>query len=241
VIVGEQAGAGPSRRERERLDPRRQVDTNAAVLAERFRARLTELGIAPNAADAAGQELLAPTSELEPELEPEPLRRLWLAAALGGSSGGLGLMPDLQLELRVFPVRWLSTSAFGKLSPVPARVNATEGSADVRLFAAGLLIDAYPLRGDVELRVGLGAMLLNAAMSGRASPPWRGQDVSVLVPAGIFESAVAWPVSRRVSVELRGFVGISAPRVVVRVAGQRVADFGQPFLGASLGVAVGVF
>jgi hypothetical protein len=44
------SSAGPARQERERLDPRRQADTNAAVLAERFRARLTELGIAPGAA-----------------------------------------------------------------------------------------------------------------------------------------------------------------------------------------------
>jgi hypothetical protein len=240
VIVGERAGAVPSRRERERLDPRRQVDTNAAVLAERFRARLTELGIAP-AAVREGAQVAAQLPEIAPEPEPEPLRRLWLAAALGASSGGLGLMPDVQLELRAFPVAWLSTSAFGKWSPVPAHVSASAGAADVRLFSAGLLIDAYPVRGDVALKLGLGAMLLNASMVGHASAPWRGQDVSVLVPAGIFESAVAWPISRRVSLELRGFIGLCSPGVVVRLAGRRAADFGQPFLGASLGVAVGVF
>lgn len=239
VIVGEPAGSGPLRRDRERLDPRRQADTNAAVLAERFRARLTQLGIAPAASEMPAE--VPSMNEAVPEPAPEPpFRRWWLAAALGASSGGWGWTPDAQLELRAFPNRWLSASAFGKLS-LSTEIRAREGSADVRLFAAGLLLDAYPLRGDWSLRVGLGALLIDAAMSGRAAPPWRGQDVSVLVPGGLFETALARQLSARVSAELRGFVGVSSSRVVVRVADQRVSHFGPPFVGVSLGVAVGVF
>jgi len=240
VIVGERAGAGRPRRERERLDPRRQVDTNAAVLAERFRARLTQLGIAPKSGEVA-----PPAPPIAPEIAPDvprwPARRWWLAAAFGASSGGLGLMPDAGLELRAFPLDWLSTSAFGSVSPSRAHVGSNEGSAEVRLFAAGASIDVYPLRRDLVLGLGLGVMVIDAAMTGRARAPWRGQDVSVLVPAAKFESMLAWPLSPRVSVELRGFVGVCSPRVVVRLAGRRAADFGQPFAGASLGVAVGVF
>jgi hypothetical protein len=241
VIVGERAGAGRPRRERERLDPRRQVDTNAAVLAERFRARLTQLGIAP----ASGEDVAGAAPPLAPEIAPDlprwPARRWWLGAAFGASSGGLGLMPDAGLELRAFPLDWLSTSVFGSVSPSRAHVATNEGSADVRLFAAGVSIDVYPLRRDVVLGFGLGAMLLDAAMAGRARAPWRGQDVSVLVPGAKLESVLAWPLSPRVSVELRGFVGVCSPRVVVRLAGHRAAEFGQPFVGASLGAAVGVF
>jgi hypothetical protein len=240
VIVGDAMGAGP-RHERERLDPRRRADTNAAVLAERFRARLTELGIAPAAA-----------SELPPIAEPERLelprprlaeseRRLWLGAAIGATSGGLGLQPDLQLELRAFPLSWLSTGAFGKWSPIGSTVRSHEGEAKVRLLGGGVLIDAYPVRRQVVVHVGLGAMLVSARMAGRGLPPYTGREDSVLVPGGLFETGAALRLTARVSAELRGFVGACSPRIGVRFAGHRVADYGQPFFGASVGFAVGVF
>jgi hypothetical protein len=245
VVVAERAGAGPARRERERLDPRRRADTNAAVLAERFRARLTELGIAPGPASDVPPPAIVAEVALPPPLPPpvpqEPERRLWLGTALGATSGGLGVMPDLQLEVRAFPARWLSTSAFGKLSPIAANVSAREGEADVRLFAGGVLIDAYPVRRDLIVSLGVGAMLVSASMAGEASAPWGGRKDSVLVAAAMFETGAAVRVSPRVTAELRGFVGACSPRVAVRFAGRTVADFGQPFLGASLGLAIGVF
>ena len=241
VIVGEQAGGVPARQERERLDPRRRADTNAAVLAERFRARLTELGIAPG-----------PSAALPPPEPPVPLalpapepreaeRRLWLAAALGATSGGLGLLPDLQLELRAFPVAWLSTSAFGRWSPIAAEVSSREGESKVRLLGGGVLIDVYPVRRQLVVNVGLGVMLVSAGMAGHATMPYAGRDDSVLVPAGMFQSGAALRLSPRVSAELRGFVGACSPRIGVRFAGHTVAEYGQPFFGASIGLGVGVF
>ena len=246
VIVGDAVDGAPARYERERLDPRRRADTNAAVLAERFRARLTELGISP----AAGSALPPPEPvqvELRrpspPRREPErrePERWLWLGAALGATSGGLGVLPNVQLELRAFPVPWLSTGAFGRWSPLAAEVHAREGEANVRLLEGGVLIDAYPLRRPLLVNVGLGAMLVSASMAGRASAPWGGRQDAVLVPAGIVETGAALRLGPRVSAELRVFVGACAPRIGVRFAGHTVADYGQPFIGASLGVAVGV-
>ncbi len=243
VIVGEQAGAGPARHERERLDPRRRADTNAAVLAERFRARLTELGIAPRPTS-----VLLPREELVqlglPPPQPAPReteRRLWLAAAIGGTSGGVGVLPDLQLELRAFPVPWLSTSAFGKWSPIAGEVSSREGASKVRFLAGGVLIDVYAVRRQLVVNVGLGAMLVSASMRGRAALPYVGRDDSVLVPAGMFETGAALPLSPRVSAELRGFVGACSPRIGVRIAGHTAAEYGLPFFGASLGVGVGLF
>jgi hypothetical protein len=241
VVVGEAAGSGPARQERERLDPRRRADTNAAVLAERFRARLTELGIPPGETPAlpvAAEPVHVPSPSPPP---PEIERRLWAAAALGVSRGGLGAMPEAQLALRAFPVRWLSTSAFGKWAPFAAQVRAPQGQADVRLLSGGVLIDVYPLRHRLIINAGLGAMLVSASMAGRASAPWGGQQDSVLVPAGLFELGAAWRLSPRVSAELQAFVGACAPRIGVRFAGETVASYGQPFLGGSLGVGVGLF
>lgn len=241
VVVGDAAGAGPPRHERERLDPRRRADTNAAVLAERFRARFTELGIPPGPASA----LPPPEEQVALDLLAPPPQgtehRLWLAAAFGATSGGLGVMPDVQLELRAFPVRWISTGAFVKWSPVAAQVNAAEGDANVRLLAGGVLIDAYPLRRELVVNLGLGAMLVSANMAGRASAPWGGREDSVLVPAAMFQAGAALRLSARVSAELRAFVGACSPRVGVRFAGHTVADYGQPFVGASLGMGIGVF
>jgi hypothetical protein len=242
IVVAAGTNGGPARHERERLDPRRRADTNAAVLAERFRARLTELGIAPAAA-ASGVSEPVPPRRIDvpsPSAAP-PERRLWLAGALGGTSGGLGLVPDAQLEIRTFPVLWLSTSAFAKLSLLPAEVREVEGDTDVRVVAGGVLIDVYPLRRKLVLKAGVGALLVNAQMSGSASGEWAGAEDTVLVPAGLFEAGGAYRLSPRVSAELVGFVGLCAPRVGVRFAGRSVAQYGQPFLGASLGLAVGVF
>lgn len=242
VIVSDALDGASTRYERERLDPRRRADTNAAVLAERFRARLTELGISPAAESAS-----LPPEPLQVELPPpspprrDPERRLWLGAALGATSGGLGILPSVQLELRAFPVRWLSTSAWGRWSPLAAHVSAREGQANVRLLEAGVLIDAYPLRRQWAVNVGLGAMLVSASMAGRASAPWGGRQDAVLVPAGLFEAGAALRLGPRVSAELRAFVGACAPRIGVRFAGHTVADYGRPFVGASLGAAVGVF
>jgi Fe2+ transport system protein FeoA len=240
VIVAERAGVGPARRERERLDPRRRADTNAVVLAERFRARLTELGIAPGPATVS-------VSPEPPLPEPVPVsvveneRRLWVAAGAGASSGGLGLMPDFELEVRAFPAVWLSTSAFGKVAPFGREVRQGEGSANVRLLSAGVLIDAYPVRGPLQIHVGLGALLVSASMQGSASPPYAGREDTVLVPGGMFETGAALRLSPRVSGELRAYVGACSPRVAVRFAERKVADYGQPFAGVLLGVAVGVF
>ena len=241
VVVGDSAGGAPARHERERLDPRRRADTNAAVLAERFRARLTELGISPG-----GESALPPPEPTQVDLPPPPLRppeyRLWLAVALGATSGGLGVLPDAQLELRAFPVPWLSTSAFGRWSPVAAEVNASQGEADVKLLQGGVLIDVYPVRRELAVNVGLGAMLVSATMLGHAAAlPFDGQKDSVLVPAGMFEAGAGLRLAPRVSAELRGFVGACSPRIGMRFGGEKVAHYGQPFFGVSLGVSVGVF
>ena len=63
----------------------------------------------------------------------------------------------------------------------------------------------------------------------------------MLVPAGLVDGGGDIRLSSRVSAELVGFVGLCAPRVGIRFAGRKVAHYGQPFLGASLGLAIGVF
>jgi hypothetical protein len=244
VVVAPHTSGGRARYERERLDPRRRADTNAAVLAERFRARLTELGIAPSTgivpsdavvADRIGVPAAAPT------LRPVE-RRLWVSGAVGGTSGGVGFVPDVQLEIRAFPVSWLSTSAFAKLSPFAAEVSSGEAQTDVRFLSGGVLIDAYPLRDEVVVKAGVGAMLVNTQMSGRTpAPPLRGSQDSVLVPAGLVDVGGGVRLSSRVSAELVGFVGLCVPRVGIRFAERPVAHYGRPFVGASVGLAIGVF
>ncbi len=235
VMVADSSGG--VKRERERLDPRRRADTNAAVLAERFRARLTELGISPAVAPV-NEPAPAPSPPPPPSAEP----RLWLAGAVGVMGGGLGLMPELEFELRALPVRWLSTSAFGKVTPLAAEVTAPEGQAKVRLVSVGVAIDGYPMpTRSPSVKLGLAAQLVNANMSGRAAPPYGGQEDSVLVAAATARAGVAWRLGARTQVELTGFVGACSPRIGVRFAGRTAADFGQPFFGVSLGFGWGVF
>ncbi len=232
--------AGVGAQESEDLDPRRRPETNAAVLAERFRARLTELGIAPGAAAPLSEPRVIP----EPVPPPPPLpseQRLWVAGGVGASSGGFGFQPEASLELRAFPAPWLSTGAFAKISLLPVELREPEGEADVRLFVGGISLDLYPVRGELTVRAGLGAALVNASMTGAAVEPRDGREVSVLVPAGVANLGGAVRLSARVAVELNGFVGVCSPRIGVKFAGRTVAGYGRPMMGASLGLALGVF
>ncbi len=236
------APAGAAMQERELLDPRRRPETNAAVLAERFRARLTELGIAPGAATALSEPVVIaePLPAPPPRTVAPAAPRLWLAGALGVTQGGLGFNPDAQLELRAFAFPWLSTSAVAKLSLAPQELREPEGETDVRVQAGGLLIDVYPVRGEWTLKVGVGALLVNAGMVGESGGSWRGEEVSVLVPAGIVDAGGALRLSSRVSLELTGFIGVCAPRIGIKFAGRTVAHYGRPFYGGALGLGVGL-
>ena len=104
-----------------------------------------------------------------------------------------------------------------------------------------MLIDVYPLRESVVLKAGVGALLVDAEMSGEASGAWVGQEDSVLVAAALVEAGAAYRLSPSVSAEVVGFAGMCSPRVGVRFEGRSVANYGQPFLGLSVGLAVGVF
>jgi hypothetical protein len=138
-------------------------------------------------------------------------------------------------------VLWLSTSAFAKITLAPSELREREGETDVSVQSGGVLIDFYPVRSEMVLKAGIGAMLVNAEMTGESSGLWTGRSVSVLVPAGVVDVGGALRLSPRVSLELTAFVGVCSPRVGVRFAGRSVAHYGQPFLGASVGLALGVF
>lgn len=232
---------GGARVEHERLDPRRPVDTNAAVLAERLRARLAELGL-PRPGSSPAESTAPPRLVERPSrATAEPERRLWIGADVGAVAAGVGALPEIGLDLRAFPVPWLSTSAFGGWTPLPAVVRSEEGSADLRLQSAGVRLDVYPLARPVRIGLGAGALLIGARTTGRANSPWLGRDDSVLVPAGLLAVSGAVRLSSRAVLELRGVAGACASRVAVRFGGKTVADLGQPLLGASLGLAVGLF
>jgi hypothetical protein len=239
IVVAARDASGGVRTESERLDPRRRADTNAAVLAERVRARLTELGISPggqNEAPAVRAE--SPTQPTAPE---HPEKRLWLLTGFGATSGGLGFVPEVSLEVRAFPVRWLSTGAFFKMSVLTASVAAQEGSADVSLQSGGALMDLYPIRERLTLKLGVGALLVSAEMQGNAVAPWEGQNDSVLVPAALTRVGGAVELAPRFVAELDVFIGVCAPRIGVRFAGRTRDSFGQPFAGVQAALAVGVF
>jgi hypothetical protein len=242
-ILVRSPSSGNTQTEAEHLDPRRPPETNAAVLAERFRARLTELGILPTE-ESSARPIQHPDVSGSPPAGPGPSpRRVWVAAALGVSGGGLGLQPDVMLELRAFPARIVSASAFGRLTLKPASVDASEASADVRFISVGLALDAHPVRTRAfSLATGVSLALVHAGMSGRAARQgWEPREDSVLVPAGTLDARVASEIAPNVSAELRGFFGACAPRIGVHFAGHSVADYGQPLFGGSLGLAFGVF
>jgi hypothetical protein len=176
----------------------------------------------------------------EPELPPPPppLLALELLPGLSISAGGLGpaLGGALGVRLSLADRVALEVLAFAPLWAERLQGTAGEGSARVApfLFMGGV---QYALvRAPVELALNAdgGALLLHT--SGQASAPFASSSDSVVAAAGLFGASLRVALSATVRLSARAQVGLSTPRVTVRLGTRNAAEFGAPFALFGLGL-----
>lgn len=122
----------------------------------------------------------------------------------------------------------------------PARLDGSEGSADVRaaLLGAGLHFSPRPpetaLRPSVE--VGLAGVWL--LISGAARTGYAGKTDNLLFAAPYLRAGASFAVSPRIALRASLLGAVAMPEPVVSFAGREAATFGRPLLIGSGGLEI---
>ncbi len=228
------------------MDPRRGWNVAAVSALEILRADLLEVRdgtppppprpAPPSAPPRDGPEPPRPAS-------PTPGPSLWAHVAAGAQSspGGLGVSTELLGELRLELASWLDVAALGTVSPIADQVTGPEGVARVRHSLVGGVADVRMRVQSVTASLGAGAMLGVFWMSAASvAPGYGGQDASLVTAGPWLRACASLDVTpaMRVRIEIGG--GATLPHARIRFGGREVADWGQPFGLATLGLELRV-
>jgi hypothetical protein len=154
----------------------------------------------------------------------------FVGPAVLASPGGVTATPHVWLGARWAPAGRLDLELLAFLPTIAATVSAPEGSARLRIggAGAGLGLRLTDPMANVFASAGLGLGAMLSVFQGEARPPrvaMDGSRWSALPYARV--GAGYWIIP---NLALRGDVmaGVAAPEPVLRVAGRRVATFGEP-------------
>ncbi len=165
---------------------------------------------------------------------------LFFAPAVLFSPGGVDPTPHLRLGAQWNPVprAGIETLAFIPISA--ATVSAPEGSIDLRVLNLGAgirgLLTEPESRWFVNTGIGLGAILL--LFEGTASEPQLGQAGSHWVASPYAVLGAGYRLSSRLALRIDALGSLVRPEPVLRIAGQRIASFGQPAVFLACGLEV---
>jgi hypothetical protein len=234
VEIWTPGGDGGAARLRTAVAARADADDTLPVrAAEDVRAYLRG---ADRAALAAPPATAKPDEEI-PRAPPEAGRRFSLGcdAALlvptGPSTGG-GAVVRARYEI----LDRLALGVRALLPVVPAHVTRDAQETTIAVSAAGLEGYWRLIRGsEWELGAAGGVALAWIRMNGAASAPYIGRrdDVWTSLPYGAVE--IARTLARGVRARAGVLVGVAAPGVTVRFAGDPVASWGAPLAALTLG------
>ncbi len=214
-------------------------DVVALQAAERLRAHLAELGLAPKRVEPQ-QPTRAPSPA--PAKPRADIARLFLEAGPGAglSPGGLGVTGHAFVGLRWRTSRTVGFDAFVALPITAATVSAKEGSADVRPSLGGVDVAAWLLDpgGPWQIAAAGGIALAHLSIAADPVPPYLGQDEQNFAAMPFARLSVARAMGPRFRVGLDALVGVATPRPVIQFAGREVAHWGQPLFLSVLDLAV---
>jgi hypothetical protein len=237
-------GADPPIHQLVPVDPRRGWNLAAVSALEILRADLLEVRDepAPLRGPPAPDPLPRPSDEA---LLPMRTKAPWLwahvAAGAESSPGGLGVSSELLGEVRIDLTHWFDVAAFGAFSPSADQVTGREGVANVRHAIVGAGADARARWRSATASLGIAGVVAVFAMNGEAlAPGYAGQSASIVTAGPMLRVGAALDVAARLRVRMEIGAGLTVPHAVIRFAGREVADWGQPFGLATLGLELGI-
>ena len=140
--------------------------------------------------------------------------------------------------------RGIGVRLFGLLPTHAMKLNAPEGSADVRVGVVGIVLCyeplwklAYEVRPSIGLSLSPGLM----RMRGDGEGGFRDGDDWLVFPLAMLSAGAALPVSHVLSLRLDAGIGMALKRPVVRFADRTVTAWGRPAVWGMLGIEVWLF
>ncbi|MCA9633426.1 MAG: hypothetical protein KC766_37510 [Myxococcales bacterium] len=231
------------------------AETATLRIAERLRALLQPVYVQARAAEAAAAtEAPAPTpappSTSAPSSEPEPLvsstppprdrverardlfaRRFTAAMGLGLGQHTSDVIPQASFAFDYAPTESLAVGALAVLPLRKAVVKSGADRAEIDAWMGG--VHGYariaPLRA-VELQLGGGVLGAYVQARGDAQSPRFGRTVSGLRWVPFLEAGVVYGLSPAWQLRAAGLVGVGLPDTPIEFAGERVAEWGRPWV-----------
>ncbi len=182
----------------------------------------------------------------EPRVAPLPDRggrsagRLRIALSPAVLFGSKELGPSLHAQIAI-GYRWterVASRAFILLPVLPSTLRQTEGSAEIRATVAGLAgdLDLLSPKHMWQPRLSAELAIVQLRTEGRAAPAFVGQEDTVYAAMPIVRAALIGRLTPWMGLSADVLGGMTLPRPYVTFADRRVANWGRPVAGASLGL-----
>lgn len=132
----------------------------------------------------------------------------------------------------------LGARLFGAFPIAGTTIDEENASADVdaRILGLALGVELLPPASDMRAFVGLGGGLAWLHANGKADPPLEARSVDEVTGLVYANGAFTFVVGNDVTLGLGVLLGLAVPRTDIAFRGERVATWGRPLVGGTLGL-----
>jgi hypothetical protein len=164
----------------------------------------------------------------------------FVGPALFVSPGGVAATPQVWLGARWAPVSRIDLELIGFAPTTAATVSALEGAVDLRVGAlgAGASVRLIEPTADVFASAGLGVGVLLSLFAGETRGPWRAAQGSRWTALPYARAAAGYWLAQHVAIRGDAMLGAALPRPVIRIAGRKIASYGEPAILLAVGLEV---
>ena len=221
-------------------------DVSGEVVAlravELLRASLMELTLWRGPNGEAPPELRAIIPESATAAAPTEPDRVLLQIAPGALlDGGTGWTGQIDVGARFRALESFGIRAFAFFPVFSESLRKEEGEANVSAALAGLGLDVDLTRAtsDWKVRLGVSAALSYLRVEAIANTAYVARTETFYTGAPLLQSSVTYRLTPKLGLALGLYAGVSVPRPVIYFADRRVAAWGRPLMGGSLGIEYG--
>lgn len=162
----------------------------------------------------------------------------FVGPALLATPGGLTPTPQIWLGLRWPVLARADVDGVVLLPTVASTVVRPDGSVNMRVGAVGggMSVRLTQPTGDVFAGAGFGLAALFGFYAGSAVAPWIGANGSRWMALPYARLGAGYWLSQHIALRGDVLTGVALPEPVIRIAGTRVASFGEPAVVLAAGV-----